>query len=396
MRSIFTFGTLWSVIALLNLTATGFAQTISLIQPIDTADLRPDQNAAVQALRSLPTTQDLQVVRVDPRALTLNQEIKIGFKSGTQFPIKNFSKSIVGGKLVAWSGAAASGSAGSTTFAVHDDNLTGAAQTPEGTYRIWPIGNGLSALVKVDMSKMPPEHPPSFSEKVTHADPLPTTGNVPGVGAPPTTITVLVAYTPAVANKIGVGIPGLVTTSIAETNQSYKNSGININLASATATPIQINYTETGSMEADVAAFSSNPDVARARAASNANLAVLLVANGEYCGWSQQILATNKTAFSVVYFDCAMGPQYSFGHEIGHLQGARHNPEADPASAPFVYGHGFLDVANKRRTIMAYDCDTQDCTRAPEWARPTTWGNATVSNDARALNETAAYIAGLH
>jgi hypothetical protein len=249
------------------------------------------------------------------------------------------------------------------------------------------------------MSKMPLEHPPSFNEKVlTHADalPLPGGGFTPIAGAPPTTITVLVAYTPAVAKKIGVGIPGLVTTSFAETNQSYKNSGININLVPATATPIQINYTETGNMETDVAAFSVNQDVAKARAANKANLAVLLVADGQYCGWSQQILATGKTAFSVIYFDCAMGPQYSFGHEVGHLQGARHNPESDPASSPFPYGHGFLDVANKRRTMMAYDCDTLDCTRVPEWARPTTWGNNTVSNDARVLNETAAYVAGLH
>jgi len=103
-------------------------------------------------------------------------------------------------------------------------------------------------------------------------------------------------------------------------------------------------------------------------------------------------MASSATAFSVVYWDCAIGPQYSFGHEIGHLQGARHNPEEDSVSFPFPYGHGFLDLANKRRTMMAYDCPAQDCSRQPEWARPTIWGNATVSNDARVLNETATCV----
>ena len=57
-------------------------------------------------------------------------------------------------------------------------------------------------------------------------------------------------------------------------------------------------------------------------------------------------------AYAVVGQNCATG-YYSFGHEIGHLQGARHNPEADGLTLPFAYGHGFQNnVAPRWRTIM--------------------------------------------
>lgn len=51
-----------------------------------------------------------------------------------------------------------------------------------------------------------------------------------------------------------------------------------------------------------------------------------------------------------------------FPHEIGHLFGARHNPEKDSTSTPYEYGHGWLEDCNGRdrgsitlkRTIMSY------------------------------------------
>jgi peptidyl-Asp metalloendopeptidase len=406
MRENFILGAILSAFTTLSLTNAGFAQSNEFVEPaefarsLDKGDMRPQQSEALSSLNRLPTTESVQVVRLNPAALTADAPVSMSFKTIPQFTVKNAAKTFEGDKLVTWSGAAGDARPGTTTLAVNNENVVGSVQTPEGPYRIWPIGGGFSAVVKVDVAKMPPEHPPNFNEKMNNrGDARPAAApHCPPAVATPTNISVLVAYTPAALREVPLGLTGLtglVNSSIAETNQSYQNSGINISLVAAPATPVAVDYTEAGDLERDVVAFSTMPDVAKVRAANHSNVAVLLMggAASEWCGWSREVMATEKTAFSVVYWDCAMGPQYSFGHEIGHLQGARHNPEEDPSTSPFPYGHGFLDVAAGRRTMMAYDCKPHCVDRQPEWARPKLWGNPTVSNDARVLNETATCVA---
>ena len=63
-------------------------------------------------------------------------------------------------------------------------------------------------------------------------------------------------------------------------------------------------------------------------------------------GQADAIYADASSAFAIVDYDCATG-YYSFGHELGHLQGARHDPNNDPTSTPFAYGHGYQDPKPK-------------------------------------------------
>jgi len=100
----------------------------------------------------------------------------------------------------------------------------------------------------------------------------------------------------------------------------------------------------------------------------------------------------------VVYHDCATG-YYSFAHEIGHLQGARHNPEHDSTDKPFAYGHGYFNKAKKWRTIMSYNCPG-GCVRRPFFSNPDIefggdpTGTAATHDNARVINQTAARVAG--
>jgi hypothetical protein len=361
------------------------------MQAVDNVDLAPQQSAILSSIRSLPTSQDVQVVRLNPSLLVSGNQVTVNFKSQASITVQNNSRDLFANKVSSWSGQALEGVKGSTTMVVDGDDVTASIQAPDGLYRIRPLGNGLHAFIKVDTTKMPAEHPPSFNEKNNNARDLPPFVPKPATDTSTTTISVLVAYTPAVEKKVA-DIKGLVQLAFAETNQSYKNSNININLIPSPVDPMKVGYTENGSMDAELDAFIGMTQVQQARAQNGSNVAVLLVDDGSYCGLAKQILATKQTAFVVVYYDCATG-YYSFGHEIGHLQGARHNPEMDNGSSPFPYGHGYMDLVRKRRTIMSYDCPG-GCPRMPEWARPTDWGTADLSNDARALNETANYIAG--
>src|SRR5262249_22892410 len=68
--------------------------------------------------------------------------------------------------------------------------------------------------------------------------------------------------------------------------------------------------------------------------------------------------------------------KFSFGHELGHLMGARHDWVADDTNnSPYTYNHGFVMAtptapAEPWRTVMAYDCPPPGCPRVPYFSNP--------------------------
>jgi hypothetical protein len=201
----------------------------------------------------------------------------------------------------------------------------------------------------------------------------------------------LVAYTPAVAAALP-DVQGHIQLAIDETNKSYRNS--NVNLTAALVDSFEVDYKER-SLFFDLRAFRENGDgrmdrVHYRRAQSAADVAVLLVDNSDYCGLASAIYADSSRAFAVVYYVCATGI-YSLAHEIGHLQGCRHNPEADSANIPFAYGHGYHHYAGQWLTVMARRC--MNCRRIPFWSNPNmqyrgaTMGTKRRHDNVRVLNQ---------
>lgn len=278
--------------------------------------------------------------------------------------------------------------------------ITGNVRLNGELYEIRPLSQGGHAIIAKDLSRMPAEHPPSFQ----HAVSIPMRVNGEQSKAV-STIRVMVNYTPAAAAAVG-DITGLINLAVAETNQSYANSGIQISMVLANAS--QITYTETGNFDTDLARYRISNDgfmdsIHATRDGSAADVGVLIVTNSAYCGLASGIGSTASTAFAEVYWDCATG-YYSFGHEVGHLQSARHDPKNDPTNTPYSYGHGYQYIgkgrnATKWRTVMAYDC-TGGCPRLKYWSNPNVtyggvpMGTASSSDNARVLNNTAATIAG--
>jgi hypothetical protein len=384
------------MLALFGLQAAARSQqNPSFIDVMTNLDLTPQQSAALSSINSLLTTRSAQVITINPAILRDGNRLSVPFGGQTMTFAGDAARDSQGDRILSWSGVAADAAAlrrfvkGSTSIAVNGNNITASIHTGAGLLRIRPLGNGLHALVDVDISRLPPEHPPSFNERNRNLKDMPPFEHKPETDTSVTPISVLVAYTPAVQRKVA-DVKGLVQLAFTEANQSYVNSKIFIRLAPAPDDPVLVNYMESGSMTADLDAFSKMDDIKQLRAASKSNVAVLLIDDGSACGLAKAILATHDNAFAVVYHDCATG-YYSFGHEIGHLQGARHNPETDNQNSPFPYGHGFIDLVQKRRTVMSYDCPG-GCTRMPQWARPPDWGNLTISFDAKVLNETAIYV----
>lgn len=298
--------------------------------------------------------------------------------------------------------------AGDNAILVTRNGLTtGSVRINNELYSIRPLSNGEHVVAKMDQKRYPPDHPPEayaaiFEESLRHQQDLHLDSNshtVTPMAGSNYTMRILVNYTPAVAAAV-TDINSMIDLAIAETNTGYANSGINI--TAELAGKGQVSYTEASSIDIDKDRYASKTDgymdsIHAQRDSVAADIGVLLVNNGQYCGIAKAIGATESTAFAAVYYDCATG-YYSFAHEMGHLQSARHDPANDPTTTPYAYGHGFQAPNKAWRTVMAYDC-TAGCPRINYWSNPLkTYSDGqkmgtTASNDnVRVLNATAATV----
>ena len=431
-------------------------QGADLFSPVGTAfDMTPAQEKAMAAFRADPSAGEIQVLRINANVPRTADAVNFNFLTGTPFMLSTKARQDRAAGSYAWLGGDESGGK-SATLVVQGDAITGTIRDGDKLFRVRPLGGGVHAVIAVDQAKLPPEHPPAFDKKrPTTAEPpprlavrreaavrpptrehpaaeraaavrgatraelaahpaAPPTADQPGGGAgggsaspflsasaagdedPCATIDVLVAHTPAAVAQSG-GVDALVDLAILETNASYANSGIRprLRLVGRVAT----DYVESGSMETDVARLANPSDgfldeIPPLRDQRNADIAVLVTGNGDFCGIAADIDVGADRAYAVVGQNCATG-YYSFGHEVGHLQGARHDPDADPEP---TFAHGFFSLANRRRTVMSYNCPP-GCTRVDFWSSPATvvegvtMGSAADNDNVRKLNERACAVA---
>ena len=298
--------------------------------------------------------------------------------------------------------------------------ITGSVRVNGQLYRILPLHDGSQVVVKVNESRLPPEHPHSHPGGSLSPADRPLGFRTPrwSWGEPPEGIDTIAPLTPSVATKANTVIrvmvvatqaaasasgdlTGLINLAIAESNQGYTNSGVQI--TAQLAGLYTVAYTESGSFSTDLSRFRGTSDgfmdnIHSLRNQNKADVAMLVLNNSSSCGLASAIGATASTAFASVSRSCTTG-YYSFAHEIGHLQSARHDPANDPTNTPYAYGHGYQSPTKAWRTIMAYNC-SPSCPRINYWSNPSrtyqgqAMGTTTRSDNARVLNTTRATIAG--
>lgn len=410
-------GTALLLLASLAVCSAAHAQVPQLFEPLPAAAVAaansadPAQAQSVARIQARPTSGSVTLMRLNAAALA-SPIVAVNLAADTSINIRHNRSEVVGRNTVVWTGTIPD-VPGEVTFVVQDGNITGSVNNNGDLYRIEPVGNGVHALVKVDRSRLPPDHPPSFREK-EQAAPGPasapragTRGMIdranpngadafPGDGRP-VVIDVLVAYTTAAGGAV-TNINSTIALAVAEANQSYLNSGINIRLNLADT--MSVAYAESGkTFETILADLVANADVRNRRNDRAADLVAMIINKSDFCGLADAIRASADTAYAVVYFDCATG-YYSFAHELGHLMGARHDPTHDATTTPFAYGHGYQYVSGttRWRTIMAYDC-AGGCPRLQYFSNPAvsyggvSMGTLAIHNNARVLNETAPAVA---
>jgi hypothetical protein len=269
-----------------------------------------------------------------------------------------------------WTGRLDGIALSSFTLATRDGIMMGTVKIPGAFYRIGYLQAGVHVVHQMDEGAFPPELEPLQAEAIgdtgAQSSPAADDGSV---------IDVLVVYTDdARAGEGGTtAIETLIALAVAETNTSYGNSGITQQLNQVHSA--EVAYNETSFNWYTTLDRLTNPadgymdEVHTIRNSYCADEVVLLVDNMDSCGIAW-VNSSASSAFAVVSTDCATG-YYSFGHELGHNMGARHDWYVDDTD---TYAHAYVNFPDRWRTIMAYNNDCSDrgyyCTRLPYWSNP--------------------------
>ncbi len=310
---------------------------------------------------------------------------------------------------LAWIGRVQGIEPSQVVLVVNQGQMAGNIAVPGAFYGVRYLGGNTHAVVEIDQSAYPGDTPIPVD---LPENPAP----IQAAADDGSQIDVLVAYT-AITRQAAGGTPAmqnLINLAVTETNQSYANSGINQRLRLVGTS--EVSYAESGNIETDLNRLKSTSDgymdnLHALRDSAKADLVALIVENGGgFCGIAFLMTGVSTTfassGFSVTARDCATG-YYSFGHELGHNMGARHDWAVDSGTTPYSYAHGYVNTTNRWRTIMAYNtvCSNSgfNCTRLPYWSNPNLSyngaplgapiGSAQPADNHQTLNNTAFTVA---
>ncbi|HEU0014754.1 MAG TPA: M12 family metallo-peptidase [Longimicrobium sp.] len=385
----------------------------NLLTIVPDAALNASQRGLLSTIRGRASTASVHLARISAAPAGLLQHgaaVRLAVAPGVNVVATGENVQKRAADDISWSGPVR-GTDGWVQLVYAEGGVTASVRLGEATlYSIEPLGGGLHAVSLIDQGGFPPEHMPDNPsgsltpalDAAVQAARAPAEDGTIGTAAL-STINVLVVYTASAASAAG-NISSKIQLAVDETNQSYTNSGIAINMVRVHTA--QVSYSESGrSFTTHVNNLKGTTDgqmdnVHTLRNTYGADVVLLVVNDSEACGIAAAIKATATSAFAVAHYSCITG-YYSFAHEIGHLQGARHDRYVDGSTSPYAYGHGFIPSTKNWRTIMAYGNNCSNCTRIQWWSNPLktypstgqVMGTATYEDNARVLNLTAPTVA---
>jgi hypothetical protein len=390
-------------------------QPENLLTLVSKPALSRSQGDRLASIRAQPATAEVHLARsaASPgQLLRQGAALRIAVAPGVQVVATGERVTQRAADDISWAGPL-QGAEGWVQAVFMEGGVTATVRVGSVTYSVQPLGDGLHAVTRIDQNSMPPEHDPDNPRGALTApvgfalDGLAAVSSgAPGeVGiAAVSTVNVLVAYTASAATAAGGNIASKIQLAVDETNTSYANSGISINMVRVNTS--QVTYSEAGrTFSQHISALQGTTDgmmdnVHTLRNTYAADVVMLVVNDTEACGIAAAIKATATSAFTVADQSCITG-YYSFAHEIGHLQGARHDRFVDGSTTPYAYGHGYIPSTKNWRTIMSYGNNCSNCTRIQWWSNPLktypptgqVMGTAASEDNARVLNLTAATVA---
>ena len=341
------------------------------------------ENIIYKNLNSLNSTSQLSPLFKINTAIFDNKEVTIPTFSGpitfetTSIEKENESEFIWKGRDKITSAYA--------TIVVNGENIVGNIHINENLYSIKPLGDGFHVLVEVNTGVFIDE-PPEFDKiiikypfdwwneynRVLKLTPCPLFGD--------NTIDIMVLYTENVDSLL-LDIDDEILLALTETNDSHTNSDtkarysivhsqeVDYDLDYGTLSNIEILYLDRDNLQG-----SDDGELDFVHNLRNIHCADIVVLIKDILGYGgiAFIDADESRGFAVVDY-ISMTGYYSFGHEIGHIHGARHIVENDASDEPFEFGHGLCDpdLPLEWRTIMAYKCPAgTGGPRIQNWSNP--------------------------
>ena len=290
---------------------------------------------------------------------------------------------------------------GTMALVINGETVSGTVRLSDGTYHIQSVGDGEYVISEVEetvecSSPITPEEGIDFSPLYEESHPserrnsefLPSLPELASEESselnsslpvePHSVINIAVFYTSDLRAAAGgtKRTKGWVDLAIAESNQIYKNSGVNITLKLVAAE--EVNYTETDLISQDLGRFRGPTDghmdgIHATRERTRADMSILMRVRGEGLAYRnidfEDILDNAGYAFAVSSIRTS-----TFIHELGHLMGLLHDryeegcedSTCEIAAFPYAYGYvnlkGLVPGAPRSawKTIMAYSTLCED------------------------------------
>jgi peptidyl-Asp metalloendopeptidase len=201
-------------------------------------------------------------------------------------------------------------------------------------------------------------------------------------------IDVLIAYTQRTREARGgtSGILSHLNTVIAQTNNTYANTQVPIQVRLVHAVEVQYDDSQSNmSYSTALSALRSSSDkvmdeVHNLRNQYGADVVSLFVSHpfvGGTVGMAYLMTSNPQNfspwAFSVVHQNYAGGTSLTFSHEVGHNLGLHHDADNGGANGAFhAWSKGYQQktLSPTFRTIMAYARNCSGCTSIPYFSNP--------------------------
>lgn len=318
-----------------------------------------------------------QIVNIEKDLLLAgnNKLFQITLPDGKVLTLEKIRQTQVGKDAFVWHGRIKDDPLGSATFSVVGNTVVGDIVSTKGSlYRLKSLAPGIGLVQTIDPRKLPHVINPVYpvAKPPNQIPPVKKGGTSDSgkwapnslaiwVGTSAEPISVMVCYTPLARDREGStdAIKARIVQAVEEANQSYRNSGADLELAlagSGTGDICEVSgYKEQDSILQDLNALEWDGDhridhIHALRDTLAADIVVLIVERSDAAGLANQMFslwvdpAFEEYAFAVVTRNVATG-KFGFAHELGHLMGAHHD---DPASGPaaFEYSYGHVDPSN--------------------------------------------------
>jgi hypothetical protein len=349
-------------------------------------------SSQINAFTKRPTVGTASLVDVNFAQLTKNQ-LSINL-FGDTFGIEGAIAEVRGINNYTWSGKDFRGQM--SVFTVLDEDISGFFYNNNKIYRLVTIDKQY-LMYEVKQSAFPSES--CHLEQLIDKKIKKARENNVDLTTYDCKVRVLFFYTNAALNVLnGASMLNFAQSCIDVANLCYQNSNIaaRVEMAYVKSTA----YVENpANMFTSLDDFTTNSDgkmdeVHDLRTKYSADVCVLLGSYTSSCGIAY-LSSDYNFAFSVDDLSCAVD-NLTFPHEIGHNFGSYHDPYVTSGN-PLAYGYGYINLANRWRTVMAYNNQCADngyfCDRIPYFSNPNVnyLGNPTgtiANNDnARVHNE---------